>query len=245
MNYLLPERLDRLAREYALGTLQGRARRRFERVLRQSSAATLAVGVWQERLATLAGGVPHMQPSAAVWNGLEQRLFAQGSAVAPTASRWGWLAALLSGRTLGGALAGVLLCVLVLRSQPGLIGAERQIDALPASYVGLLTDAAGRPTVLASSRRQGRLLTVKLLQPVSVPDGQVAQLWALPKDDAAPFPIGIVPGKGTAQLALSDTSEKLFFSVPRLAVSFEAKAALPGDKPSGDFVLSGHCVKLW
>ena len=27
MNYLLPERLDRLAREYALGTLAGAARR--------------------------------------------------------------------------------------------------------------------------------------------------------------------------------------------------------------------------
>ena len=34
MNYLHPERLDRLAREYALGTLAGPARRRFETVMR-------------------------------------------------------------------------------------------------------------------------------------------------------------------------------------------------------------------
>ena len=39
MNYLLPERLERLAREYALGTLAGPARRRFERLLRKTPAA--------------------------------------------------------------------------------------------------------------------------------------------------------------------------------------------------------------
>jgi hypothetical protein len=46
-------------------------------------------------------------------------------------------------------------------------------------------------------------------------------------------------------VTLRDSSEKLFYDVERLAVSFEAAAAKPGDKPSGDFVLSGHCVKLW
>lgn len=243
MNYLLPERLDQLAREYALGTLHGAARRRFERLLRQSPAAGLAVGVWQERLGTLAATVPPMVPSDGVWQGLAQRLFPE-AAPRPAASRWAWLGTLLSGRTLGGALAGVLLCVLLLRAQPGLIGMEPQLDGLPPSYVGLLTDAAGRPTVLASSRRHGRVLTVKLLQPVAVPAGQVAQLWALPKD-GAPFPVGVVPGSGSAQVTLADASEKLFFTVPRLAVSFEGKPAQPGDKPSGDFVLTGNCVKLW
>src|SRR2546430_14494471 len=69
MNYLLPERLERLAREYALGTLAGPARRRFERLLRQTPAALRAVGAWQERLARLAGAVPSMQPSESVWRG--------------------------------------------------------------------------------------------------------------------------------------------------------------------------------
>lgn len=243
MNYLLPERLDKLAREYALGTLHGPARRRFERVLRQSPAAGLAVGVWQERLGLLSAAVPPMAPGDAVWRGLEQRLFPD-AAPQPAGSRWAWLGALLSGRTLGGALAGVLLCVLLLRAQPGLIGMEPQLDGLPPSYVGLLTDADGKPTVLASSRRHGRVLTVKMLQPVAVPAGQVAQLWALPKD-GAPFPVGTVPGSGSAKVTLTDASEKLFFSVPRLAVSFESKPAQAGDQPSGEFVLTGNCVKLW
>ena len=246
MNYLLPERLDRLAREYALGTLAGPARRRFERVLQHSPAARLAVGVWQERLASLAHSVPAVQPRAVVWAGLEQRLFA-GSRPAPAtrAGPFAWLAQLFSARSLGGALAGVLMCVLVLRLQPGWIGMEPQADALPQSYVGLLTDSAGKATVLASSRRQGRVLTVKLLQPVAVPAGRVAQLWALPKDGSAAFPVGVVPGSGSATIRLADTSEKLFFNVARLAVSMEPAPAKPGDAPSAEFVLSGHCVKLW
>lgn len=246
MNYLLPERLDRLAREYALGTLVGPARRRFERVLQQSPAATLAVGVWQERLAPLAHSVPALQPRPAVWAGLEQRLFAGAQSVpARSTGPFAWLAQLFSGRSLGGALAGVLLCVLVLRLQPGLIGMEPQADTLPQSYVGLLTDNAGKATLLASSRRQGRVLTVKLLQPVAVPAGRVAQLWALPKDGSAAFPVGVVPGSGSATIRLADTSEKLFFNVARLAVSLEPAPAKPGDAPSAEFVLSGHCVKLW
>jgi anti-sigma-K factor RskA len=246
MNYLLPDRLDRLAREYALGTLAGPARRRSERLLRQTPAAMLAVGAWQERLASLASTVPAMQPSESVWRALEHRLFISSARAASAPIRPPqWLRGLLSGRALGGALAGVFLCALLLRLQPGLIGMEPEMDVLPASYVGLLTDTAGAPTVLASSKRHGKRLTVKLLQPVVIPAGSVAQLWALPKDGSAAFPVGVVPGTGSATVALADTSEKLFFNVSRLAVSIEVTPAKAGDKPSGDFVLSGHCVKLW
>jgi anti-sigma-K factor RskA len=243
MNYLLPERLERLAREYALGTLEGPARRRFERLLRNAPAAARAVGAWQERLSGLAGAVPSVQPGESVWRALEQRLFASPRAAPRGPLRW--LQAVLTVRALGGALAGVLLCVALLRFQPGLIGLEPQSDTLPQSYVGLLTDSAGTPTVLASSKRHGTVMTVKLLQPVAIPAGSVAQLWALPKDGSAAFPVGVVPGSGTATVALADTSEKLFFNVSRLAVSIEAAPARAGDKPSDEFVLSGHCVKLW
>ncbi len=237
MNYLLPERLDRLAREYALGTLSGGARRRFERVLAQAPAAGRAVAAWQERFTVLSAGLPPMPPRPGVWRGLEQRLFA-----AP-AKREGWWRAL--GGALGGVLAGVLLCAVLLRLQPGLMGLEPQVDSLPASYVGLLTDVEGKPSVLASSRRHGKQLTVKLLQPLTVPPGRVAQLWALPSDGSPAFPVGVVPARGTATLTLSDSSEKLFSKVSRLAVSLETTPAKPGDPPTLPFVLSGHCVKLW
>ncbi len=241
MNLLEPRRLDALAREYALGTLAGPARRRFERLRRDSRAAELAVLVWQERLATLARPVPALEPSERVWTGLEQRLFPAAAAPAEP-----WWRRLVSGRSLGGALAGMLLAVVVLREQPAWIGMEPARETLPASYVGLLHDGAGQPTLLASSRRHGRVLTVKMLRPLAVPAGSVAVLWALPKDGGAPFAVGTVPTQGSATVALADTSEKLFFNVARLGVSIEpaGAAALPA-RPGGPFVLSGDCVKLW
>lgn len=246
MNYLLAERLDRLAREYALGTLAGGPRRRFERVLQESPEARRVVGQWQERLALLSRDAPGLQPQPAVWRGIEARLFEPTAAPsrASTGSRWGGLAALWSGRSLGGALAGALIAVLVLRQQPGWIGTEPVRETLPASYVGLLSDAQGRAAVLASSRRHGHVLTVKLLQPIAVPAGAVAQLWAFPKD-GAPFPLGTVPASGSASIALSDSSERLFGNVPRLAVTIEPAPATPGSAPSGEPIASGPCVKLW
>lgn len=250
MNYLLPQRLDRLAREYALGTMTGRPRRRFEKVLREAPQALRAVAAWQERFTVLAAGVPPMQPRGRVWNGLEQRLFSPPAKTkTQPAKGWlQWLWNLLSVRSLGGALAGVLLCVVVLRSQPGLIGMEPQSDALPPLYVGLLLDQVGKPAILANSRRHGTQLTVKVLQPVVVPPGKVAQLWAFPTG-AKPFPVAVLPPlpevKSSVSVALPDTSEKLFANVGRLAISVGDSPARPGDGPPAEFVLSGHCVKLW
>lgn len=245
MNYLLPERLDRLAREYALGTLAGRARRRFERVLQASPAATMAVRTWQQRLAVLDGANVPLQPPLTNWGAIEKRLFAPAAPpAAPSRGFAGWLAGVLSGRALAGALAGALACVLFVRMQPGVADLEPRGDTLPASYVGLLLDGAGKPTLVASSRRQGKVLTLKLLQPIAIPQGQVAELWALPKN-GAPFPVGTLPAQGNARIDLPDTSEKLFANVGDLGVSYENAPAQPGAKPGVPFVLAGHCVKVW
>ena len=254
MNLLQPERLEALSRDYALGTMGGGARRRFERLLREHWQAQQAVAAWQGRLAHLAAPIPPLAPREAVWQGLQQRLFEPAAAPAtapatPVAQARAWWRSLFGGPTWAGALAGVLLCVVVLRQQPQLVGLEVQQEALPASYVGLLLDASGKPSVLASSRRHGQRIDVKLLQPLQVPAGQVAQLWGLPKDGGAPFPIGTVPASEkagvTTSLALQASAEKLFFNTSRLAVSLETAPAAAGARPSGEFLLSGHCVKLW
>ena len=263
MNYLHPPRLEALARDYAVGTLRGRARRRFERILNESALARQAVGSWQDRLARLAEAVPAAAPREVVWAGIENRLFGgpasqDVSKPAPKqpASWWSnWLPVGPRSGPAGaglavGLLAGALLAVAALHWQPpwaAKVGLEAAGPGLPPAYVGILSDAQGRALVLASSRRQGRVLTIKWLQPdFRVPDGQVARLWALGKGGAPAVPVGLLPAApGGGILALPVPSEALFAKVERLAVSLEPAGGETPAAPVQPYLATGPCAKLW
>jgi anti-sigma-K factor RskA len=241
MNYDRPELLDRLAAEYVFGSLPPLARRRFEKLRRTLPSADAAARAWEARTAPLASVVPSATPSPELWTAIERRT---GGARSRQPERSRWLDFLKP--ALGFAF-GVVVALGVVRLYPESVVAVDDIvqarGTLPESYVGLLTDREGAPVVLASSTRHGRSLFVKMLRNVDAPPGKVLQLWALP-NGAAPFPVGVVPASGKATIALAETSEKLFSNVPRLAVSVEDAPAKPGAAP-GEFLLSGHCVKLW
>jgi anti-sigma-K factor RskA len=238
MNYDDPKLLDRLAGEYVFGSLSSRARRRFERLRRQLPAADKAARDWETRLMPLSGSVPSERPPTRVWNAIDERT--GGGERRASTRPWRWL------RPVWGFAFGVLATLGVVRLFPEIMPIEaivQQRGTLPQSYVGLLTDAQNNAVLLVSSTRYGRVLSVKRLRPVEVPSGRLAVLWALPRD-GAPFVVGVVPPAEKATLALADTSEKLFFNVAQLAVSFETSVPAPGATPS-PFVLTGHCVKLW
>ena len=238
MNYDHPELLDRLAAEYVFGSMSSRARRRFERLRQRLPAAEKAVLDWERRLMPLSGSVPSERPPARVWNAIDERT--SGGERRASTGPWRWL------RPAWGFAFGVMATLGVVRVFPDVMPIEAIVQergTLPQSYVGLLTDAQNNAVLLASSTRHGRILSVKWLRPVEAPSGFVPVLWALPRD-AAPFAVGVVPVGDKATLTLADTSEKLFFNVPRLAVSFETGVPARGATPS-PFVLTGHCVKLW
>jgi anti-sigma-K factor RskA len=242
MKLLQPDRLDALAREHALGTLHGGARRRFEGLLARHPEARAALERWHEHFAPLAAVVPPLQPREAVWQQLSQRLRLQQPAAATGWRRWLALPAL--GGALAGVLAGVGIGTVVLQQQPQWFGLEVVRDKLPPSYVGVLSNADGKPVVLLSSRRQGRVLMARMLQPLPAPPGLVGRVWAYPEGGGPPFLVGSAPASGIAPMALPDTSERLFAKVERLGLSFEPAGATPV-APSTPLVVSGPCVKLW
>jgi anti-sigma-K factor RskA len=259
MNYLRPERLDALARAYVLGTLAGGARRRFETLMRDSAAVRLSAQIWQQRLSSLEAATPPIAPPLGNWPAIQRRLFdnelgqtgRHGARADGECRWWHWLVpggargvAAMSGWAIVGVLVGALACVAVLRSSPSWMESIQVDQATPASYVGLLHDAKGQPTLVANSRRHGKLMTVRLLKPLVVPAGQVARLWALPDTGAPILLASALPAKGTVQATLADTSERLFKSVRRLAVSIESADIAP-TAPLTPFVWEGDCVKVW
>jgi anti-sigma-K factor RskA len=237
VNYLQAERLERLAAAYALGTMSPRAARRFQALLIDSREMQAAVTAWHERFNQLAISVPPVRPGAGVWQAIQNRVQgAPRASVRPSRRPW-WLPAF-------GMALGAFLTVGLVREQPEWIGiTPTSTDSVAPAYIGILTNAAGEPVVLASSLRQGRVLSLKMLKPVTPPVGMVARLWALPSDGRPPFALGLVPAGNKARLELSAPSEALFAKVGRLGVTFEPPGG--GELPGSPFVLSGHCVKVW
>jgi anti-sigma-K factor RskA len=243
MRYADPKLIDRLASSYALGTLAGGARRRFERLRRDRADVALVTSEWESRLARLAQTVPPRQPSPQLWAAIAART-RPVAAPAPL-SRPGWLQPAWWG--LGGLAAGITAAAALFLTAPALILTADQVamrtgERLPQSYVGLLTDAQGNGKLLVSSLCHGRTMTVKVIGPIEPPaPGTRLVLWAVPANAPA-FMLGPVPASGSATSQLPATSEQLLAKVGKLVVTQETqeRPAAPGAP-----LYSGNCAKLW
>ena len=243
MNYRRPALRDRLASEYVLGTLHGRARARFQQLLRDDLALRDRVAFWERELTPMAAPLRVSAPSGKVWEGIAARVAPRERIAAP---KPGWFARWFDMRALGSVAAGLFLGITATVIGPSLVGSGAPGGAesqLPESYVGVLATADGRTGLIVSSLRQGQVMDVKRVQPVPVPDGNTLFLWVI-EADGKTRPIGPVPQGPFVQVPLSQTSEKLFSSATELALSLEPTGSAP-TQPGGPFVYRGLCGKLW
>jgi anti-sigma-K factor RskA len=259
VNYLQPERLDALARSYALGTMAPRAKRRFARTLASSPDAAQAVARWRDVLGTLELGAPAtMTPREAVWNEVRARLFepaarpaAAGAARPSAPSSRGAGARGLAGQVATG-LAGLLLGLVLIGAwvqwRPHALGLEPDTGAAPQAYVGVLLDAQGRAAVSTIARRHGRVLTVRALRPVAAGPSEQLVVWAWNDADPTPRAVAAWPhganAAATLELPLPAEAETLLSKMTSLGLSREPAGALPL-APSGPFVVRGACAKIW
>ena len=227
-----PDLQERLAAEYALGTLRGAARERFKRWLKKDGALARAVSEWEARLAPMAAGVAPVAPPARVWRAISRELDARAAARATPQGLWRALALMASG-----ALAAVLVMVVV--------APEWLKPSAPASYVALLSDPrTQRPVLYVSVPRRGSELRVRTLDPaIRVPDASL-ELWALPRG-GKPKSLGLVPAQSEGTMRLPALADASLGNVPVLAVSLEPKGGSPTGLPTGPVLYSGPCVKDW
>lgn len=252
MRYSSPELIDRLAAEYALGTLHGGARRRFTRLLSDRTDVRMAVAAWQARLAPLTNSITPMQPPARLWTEISKHTThskTSSSQATDIGGGWSWLRPASWG--LGGAAAGVALSAVVLFTAPTLFMTADQIamrsgERLPQSYVGVLTDPQGNGRLLVSSLRHGKTVTLKVIGKGDLgTQAAPLELWALPPADVnggKAFLLARVPVTGSGTAILPETSEKLLSKINKLAVT-QINTSKP-DAP-GEVVLTGNCAKLW
>ncbi|MES2424095.1 MAG: anti-sigma factor [Pseudomonadota bacterium] len=257
-----PELLDQLAASYALGTLRGGARRRFEAVARENVTVRAQALIWQERLASLTELQPSEAPSANVWkriaNAVENQR--QAAAAAPVAAAPSPLLeklrralAFWRGAAWAGAVASVVAIVVSFRigGQLDTQGAQlaeaaqknaallAQLQATPdIQYVAVLSDDKAVASVLVTFDPKKQTLMLKRVGDYHEADDRSLQLWALPKD--GPKSLGVLGGEKLVRLAASDSAVR---EVPALAISLEPKGGVPGEGgPTGPVLFKGALI---
>lgn len=254
-----------LAAEYVLGTLRGRARRRFERLASADDAARAEIRFWETRLAGLAANLAPQTPPPAIWQKLEQQLGPERPSTvtpirkpAPTPSKTPTRAANDSPspaplwRIFAGLATAAAVVVAVLIGTrvplPGTAPVPVPVATAPATpeptqvpstvYVSLLKLPESTMQWTLSVRPEAD--EVKAVASGEYPKlGEHSlELWLI--TDAGPMSLGLLPtsGSGTMKMPLSVKGDQL-----TLAVSLEPVGGSPTGKPTGPVLTSGPAIK--
>ena len=245
--------MEQLAASYALGTLRGGARRRFEALARDNATLRAAALIWQSRLASVAELQPHAAPSAAVWKRIENLVRAEKQAKAMQAARTapvpavGWWASLglWRGATAAGAFAAAIAVVTGLNLNTQLSGQVQDLSAkLSATpdiqYVAVLADDKASASMLVTFDPKSKKLLLKRVGDFREQTDKSLELWALPPG-AAPKSLGVLSGDAVVRLTAADRDVR---EVPTLAITLESKGGVPpGSGPNGPVLFKGALIQ--
>lgn len=228
MNYLKPERLEKLASEYVLGTLRGGARRRFERVLMESYQARLAVWAWEQQINPLAQSLEPIQPPKRVWRNIQQRIQPEAKTSTNSGLKWwqGWSAL---------STAFALVLAVFIAFQPGPTGVQNQL--------ALFNDEAAQPLWLVTGSTETGQLSIKAInaQAVAV-DNKAFELWMLPTS-GKPRSLGLMPVSSEAtEMVLSPQLLGILQNSQGLAISIEPEGGSPTGQPTGPVVYQAPLI---
>ncbi len=215
--------VERLAAEYVLGTLRGRARKHFERWLVSPQVGSM-VRQWEGRLAGLEPPIERVAPAPEVWRGIEQRLSLRRGGGLP-ASRWLAIAASL--------LFFVVLGVFAVY-RPG-------TPALHATQVASIQEPSPskngstiywRVELLGDNQE----LALHAQSAHALEAGKSLELWVLPApgvNGGKPVSLGLLPASGDQRRVLTAAQRAALAGARNLAVSLEPAGGSPTGLPTG------------
>jgi len=224
MRRLNEDLAHRLAAEYVLGTLRGRARARFEALARSDPAVDSIRRRWEEALSPLAERVAGVEPPARVWTRIEERI----GAAAPRGA-WSSVSFWRSFGLLAGGVASVLLMAFLLTQGTPRGGPE---------FVAVLVSPTNEARMTIAMQRDGmHIHNVRGWK--SVQDaGRALELWAVPKE-GTPRSLGLLANTGgdfRVRIAADDARLR---DVMAFALSSEPAGGSPTKAPTGPVLCTG------
>lgn len=226
MNYLTDSRRNALASEYVLGTLQGPARIRFQRLLMQNPDMRRTLWSWENYLNALGASLPAQTPPPRVWENIQQRLgFTPTNAlpVEPTSNvvmlpqratkKWQWLTGL-------SAAAAIIFAVLLF------IPATHDYNKVPQLAI-VQSEKAQALWLIQILENNISVQATASLHPLQTND---YELWIVAKDGRAPISLGLLPKQGKLMLPRAAIIDKV--EIAALAVSLEPLGGSPNGQPT-------------
>lgn len=226
-----------LAAEYALGTLRGPARLKFEQQMQQDPVLAADVARWQEAFSQLDNQLKPVTPPDSVWKKIQLQLPPKplpqetSDEASPAVQRKGFARAYL-GWAVAAGLAALLLVPKIWETAP-----QR---ATPIAVLATAADSriAGQWVVTAentaSSQRQSLRLTPLNAAPVA--SDRSLELWVIPAG-GKPVSLGLVDAQHATQFAMADSLAK---GQATLAITLEQKGGSPTGQPLGSILFSGN-----
>ena len=252
-----PLLIDQLAASYALGTLRGGARRRFEALARDNATLRAAALIWQSRLASVAELQPEVAPSPAVWKRIENLVSAEKQnqvmwaarsvpvATAPVSGGWWASLGLWRGATAAGTFAAVIAVLAGVNLNTRLSGQVQELSAklssMPAiEYVAVLADDKSSASMLVTFDPNTKKLMLKRVGDFREQPDKSLELWALPPGAPAKS-LGVLTGDAVVHLTAADSDIR---QSPALAITLEPKGGVPpGTGPTGPILFKGALIK--
>lgn len=233
-SYKNPQLRDKLASEYVLGTLRGRARARFQSLLKYDAALRQLVAEWEQKLTPLAAAAGDIEPHARVWQKIAARINGRTKA--------GWWANLTLWRGLAVASAALTLAL-------GIFIGSRPVPEPPIAMIAVMSDERAQPTMVVSWPPQKAVrdahIRVKIIQDHPTMAANTSwELWMLPGGKAAPVSLGLVGLEENQIVKLRPEHAGMIGKAWGVALSVEPAGGSPTGTPTGPVIFKGQCVKL-
>jgi anti-sigma-K factor RskA len=234
-SYKSPELREKLASEYVIGTLRGRARARFQALLRYDPDLRRTVAEWEARLTPLAAAAGEIAPPPRVWRAVARRI--AGAALAGGAAGrlafWRGLAVTSTA------------FVLILAAFVGLAPRPEP----PMAMVAVMNDDKGQPALVVSwppmKAMRDPYVRIKVVQehPVMAP-GTTWEMWMLPGGQAAPVSMGLITTDADQTMRLKPALAQRMDGAWGVAMSVEPAGGSPTGAPTGPVIFKGQCIEV-
>jgi len=205
-----------LAAEYALGTLRGLARLRFEQRLHADPILAAEVGRWQDLLIQLDNDLEPQIPPEHIWRKIQLRL-------GPEKQRSGRRYYALLGWAVAAGFAAILLL-----PQPGLAPLITPVAVLASAQ------PADGQWIVGLDKTNHQLTLSALHAPAVSPDHSL-ELWLIPAG-GVPNSLGLI---NVTQLNQVNLAQHQLLQGASLAITLEPKGGSPTGQPTGKLLYSG------